>query len=423
MNGNESFSLHLCYRLPEAYYVNFSSYSTLCFLVPSNITKNQPLNQVRLSCHIVVTNDHLKSIMKLNKPPQSYRYKYTRVEQNLDAFKRFRIPELNIPVIHNIRASLPQFIARFLAGNESLKVHRSISRKRLALLNSGSAIADQEAYGLSQQINNYENAKSLFAKNEKFTITEFNNAHKLLSNIGDKKKGEIRTNQTWIGPSPISKATYVCPPPEIINDLLEELLQILDSEDIDPLVKALALYCKFLNIHPYHDGNGRVARALFEGVLTREYGDILNPLLYKITGDNFRYVQCVNSFCESNQSLYDQYWIDAFSWTNSLLERLSAIFELHSKELHQLIGIANLSSTAQTILKLLWEYPILTEIKVAKLLKSNLVATQSALKELTSLGVLEVRPLKHPQGAYVFSCPTVFKCWESMDAEILIDCD
>jgi len=55
-----------------------------------------------------------------------------------------------------------------------------------------------------------------------------------------------------------------CPPEQVASetDRLVEMWGRLDETDVHPLVKAGWLHHRFVQIHPFADGNGRVARAL-----------------------------------------------------------------------------------------------------------------------------------------------------------------
>jgi len=76
--------------------------------------------------------------------------------------------------------------------------------------------------------------------------------------------GKIRTQQNWIGPekSPIEKAYFFPPPPSKVLGHLRDLERYLRTKDLDPLVQIAVAFAYFLMIHPFMDGNGRVARIL-----------------------------------------------------------------------------------------------------------------------------------------------------------------
>jgi Fic family protein len=50
-------------------------------------------------------------------------------------------------------------------------------------------------------------------------------------------------------------------PSSIVNDL-NQACQFLKHEEIDPICASMRFYQRFVRIHPFYDGNGRVARML-----------------------------------------------------------------------------------------------------------------------------------------------------------------
>lgn len=92
--------------------------------------------------------------------------------------------------------------------------------------------------------------------------------HKILmSNVRghDKKPGEFRKSQNWIGPSkntPIEKATFIPPHPLILMDHLYAWEKYLAIDDTDPLIQAAIAHAQFELLHPFMDGNGRIGRLI-----------------------------------------------------------------------------------------------------------------------------------------------------------------
>jgi hypothetical protein len=64
---------------------------------------------------------------------------------------------------------------------------------------------------------------------------------------------------------------YVCPPPEILSDLMKELSNsAIKMEGVNPIVRATAIAFGFVFIHPFEDGNGRIHRFLIHDFLSRD---------------------------------------------------------------------------------------------------------------------------------------------------------
>ncbi len=53
-----------------------------------------------------------------------------------------------------------------------------------------------------------------------------------------------------------------CPPIHVASEIDNLLRWYAEYDDVDPIIKASWLHHRFTQIHPYQDGNGRVARAL-----------------------------------------------------------------------------------------------------------------------------------------------------------------
>lgn len=94
--------------------------------------------------------------------------------------------------------------------------------------------------------------------------------------------GEFRRSQNWIGPpgSTIETAPYVPPPPDEMNDLLEDWEQFLHERGTFPdLIQCAIMHEQFEAIHPFLDGNGRLGRLLIT-VFLIERNRLTQPLLY-----------------------------------------------------------------------------------------------------------------------------------------------
>ncbi|MEJ7719483.1 MAG: Fic family protein [Ilumatobacteraceae bacterium] len=54
-------------------------------------------------------------------------------------------------------------------------------------------------------------------------------------------------------------ASFVPPPPERLDDLLNDLVDYVNSDDHPVLVQAAIAHAQFETIHPFADGNGAPA--------------------------------------------------------------------------------------------------------------------------------------------------------------------
>jgi Fic family protein len=94
--------------------------------------------------------------------------------------------------------------------------------------------------------------------------------------------GEFRRTQNWIGSTsaPVSRATFVPPPPPEMKEALSEFEKYLHSDSAMPLLIDVGLaHAQFESIHPFLDGNGRVGRLLITFMLVQREA-LRAPLLY-----------------------------------------------------------------------------------------------------------------------------------------------
>ena len=95
--------------------------------------------------------------------------------------------------------------------------------------------------------------------------------HDLSKNPGRYRPGPIHVNNTATG-----KVVYEGPNSDLVPGLMHELITSLNAKDkTPPLISAAMAHLNLTMIHPFRDGNGRMARALQTFVLARE--GILDP--------------------------------------------------------------------------------------------------------------------------------------------------
>ena len=98
----------------------------------------------------------------------------------------------------------------------------------------------------------------------------------MLSHDVDKRPGRWRSQQVAVKSRETNELRYAPPPADMVPDLVRELVTWLNEKDDTPVtVRAAMAHLNLVQIHPFADGNGRMARALQTLVLVRE--GILEP--------------------------------------------------------------------------------------------------------------------------------------------------
>ena len=104
---------------------------------------------------------------------------------------------------------------------------------------------------------------------------------KLMTGVrgSDRRPGEFRTFQNFIGGTTEADAAYVPPPPLEMKGCLHDLELFVNERAMPPLVQMAVMHYQFEAIHPFADGNGRVGR-LVMGLFLNERRLLSQPLLY-----------------------------------------------------------------------------------------------------------------------------------------------
>lgn len=198
-------------------------------------------------------------------------------------------------------------IARFLLRSEAIASSRiegmAPSAHRVAL---AELAQQEEVRGLSEQARAVaRNVTLVRAAVEEFSGARPVTADRLLalhrSLLPDSPEHHgIRSTQNWVGGSsyhPLD-ADFVPPPPELVPDLVADLLTYLNGATHAPLIQAALVHAQFETIHPFTDGNGRIGRALIHTVLARR-GLLLSAVLPTsliLTTLSDRYVEALSLF-------------------------------------------------------------------------------------------------------------------------------
>ena len=97
----------------------------------------------------------------------------------------------------------------------------------------------------------------------------------------DKKPGQWRPGVVYVRREPTGEIVYEGPPADQVPDLIDELVESLQLTDVHPRISAALAHLNFVMIHPFKDGNGRMARCLQTLVLAKATGT-LHPVFSSI---------------------------------------------------------------------------------------------------------------------------------------------
>ena len=117
-------------------------------------------------------------------------------------------------------------------------------------------------------MNNYDTIRMIKEEEVKELTPEFIlKIHKTIvkDTMDEKITGKYRDNNEIVVREPTGKIVYHPPDYKLIPDLIKKICDFAnkDGEFIHPIIKASILHFFMGYVHPFEDGNGRTARALF----------------------------------------------------------------------------------------------------------------------------------------------------------------
>jgi Fic family protein len=204
-----------------------------------------------------------------------------------------------------------------------------------------------------------------------------------------------RDVQNWIGGFAIETATYVPPPPAEVPKLMADLEALLQYQPEGPaiipvLMRAAIAHVQFEAIHPFKDGNGRTGRLLlplmlkadgeppihlatFLKVRKRDYYLALEQAQKRLDWAPWfkLFLECVIASCRHTVRLFSALRAIQAGWQQTL----SA-------------GSKRRDAAIWKVSELLLGQPVVTASAVAQRLGVTFPAANTAIAELTSLGIL-----------------------------------
>lgn len=210
----------------------------------------------------------------------------------------------------------------------------------------------------------------------------------------ERRPGEFRQNQNWIGPPgcSLTEATLVPPPVPEMNEALGEWEKFLHgAKGIPPLVQCALLHYQFEAIHPFLDGNGRAGRLLITFFLC-ERGHLPQPLLY------------LSAFFDQHRDEYYRKLLDVsrvgdwIGWIRFFLQGISlqasaAVLDSHriidlQQRYREMLQRRKAGATAIAVMDQLFLNPFVSTTRLAKRLGVSFPTVQATIDWLEKAKVL-----------------------------------
>lgn len=211
--------------------------------------------------------------------------------------------------------------------------------------------------------------------------------------------GHFRKSQNWIGGTSPNNAVFVPPPPDAMQDALNDFETFLHSEDDEllPIIKAGLIHAHFETIHPFLDGNGRTGRILITLYLWLQ--KLLGkPILFLST-----YFKKHQKTYYEKLSLYHdpdgdiETWLDFFldgviNVATEAIETVKQINILRDEDMAKIHGLGKTASeSAIKVLPQLFKLPIVNVHTIQSWTGFTKQGAQNVIDRFIELGILQLK--------------------------------
>lgn len=148
---------------------------------------------------------------------------------------------------------------RIRSIHSSLKIEaNSLSLSEVRdVINGNLVLGDQTEI---QEVKNAYNAYNKIEEINPYSISDLKKIHGIMTEIVVKESGAFRKGEEGVFSGEV--CIFVAPPPQMVPELIMNLFSWMERnrEKIHPLIMSAIFHYEFVFIHPFSDGNGRMAR-------------------------------------------------------------------------------------------------------------------------------------------------------------------
>ena len=236
----------------------------------------------------------------------------------------------------------------------------------------------------------------LAADSGTITLNDVLGAHKVLmanDEIDARYAGKLRLVQNWVGGSDYSPrgADLVPPPPELVEELMDDLIEFMNRNDLPVLIQASIAHAQFETIHPFTDGNGRIGRALVNAILRRRRATarVVIPFASSLGAHREQYFADLETFRSGDARPIVERFAHACTIAASEAVETAKYLQTLGVQWHARLGRTRAGSAHMRLMEHLLTQPIITasEVEVALGVKANVAYL--AIERLIDAGILE----------------------------------
>ena len=111
-----------------------------------------------------------------------------------------------------------------------------------------------------QEVKNAYEAYEMLSVINPFNVSDLKKLHSVMTKYLVDESGEFRKGEEGVFNG--DRCIFMAPPARLVPELMEQLFSFMNEQrkDVHPLIMSAIFHYEFVFIHPFSDGNGRMAR-------------------------------------------------------------------------------------------------------------------------------------------------------------------
>jgi fido (protein-threonine AMPylation protein) len=322
---------------------------------------------------------------------------------------------IEVDIKNPFKFNIFNFSSRYFAGGDSLKDLRSVSRKRFSLAQAGLNNFDLDAHKLVKQTASFVNAVKLLRSKKTLSINHLTEVNRMTCSE-NRLSGRVRNFQNWVGKS-IETASYVPPHHNELHSLLDIFITNVNSENLFPNEehkRKIYLYSQFILIHPFADGNGRCARALWFSCEKTNFEHSVPDLLYRlIEKSSPKHDEAVRLIKTGDFS--HAFWTEMSNWSNMINMQIRPIIDSLAKHISNILFLRKTSPLTEILISNLLDNPYIYPEYFCR--REN-ISINDFIQEammLEDIGLLVRKGVSYDKKIVIFECEFISKMHKKME--------
>ena len=202
-------------------------------------------------------------------------------------------------------------------NNRIWSIHSSlvIEANSLSLSEVRDVINGHLVIGDQKEIQEVKNAYAAYEKIPEIdptSLDDLKKIHGIMTNLTVQEAGVFRRGEEGVFSG--DRCIFEAPPPNMVNGLMKDLFRWMKTNQgkVHPLIMAAVFHYEFVFIHPFADGNGRMAR-LWHTVILYQWRSIFAyiPLESQIEKFQEQYYEAIaRCNAKGNSDLFIEFMLD-----------------------------------------------------------------------------------------------------------------